>query len=225
MTRPGARTPGREAGTSLAEALIAAGTTAVVILSTLAVADSALTRTGRAKEIELARLAVSRAGENLAAVRFRGDNATDNGQWLFRGGYELARNPDDSAFLMPDVRTVSRSTEDGIGGCVIVEFPVPGLQPPAGRTRAGRLALYTDETLQPVSIPTTKFPFPPTAGFARLDLDGDGAFVTTDVRTGHDLATRPCRLVPARISVEWVSERGATERYSEHLLLSYQGIR
>ncbi len=214
-----------ERGTSLVEALVAAGVAAMGILAAFLVLDTSLRQTGRSKEVEVARLAVARAAENLATVRFRGLTATDNQEWLFRGGYEIARNDNDTAFLLPDLRTAATFSENGVGGCVGAEFPVPPLRPFPGRTHAGRVVFYVNEATQPAAVPTTAFPFEPTLGFSRLDCDGDGLFTTTNLRVRHDQSAAPCRLVPAKITVEWLNDRGMAERYTEYILLGYQGYR
>jgi hypothetical protein len=211
-----------EAGLTIVEIVVAAAVLAIGILTSLMVADSAVRQAGRAKEVEVARLAIARAREVVSAVKFRGASSSDPSTWLFRGGYELARNANGTSFVMPDVRTAARVTEDGIAGCVRVRFPVPPLTG-VFTPEAGRIIFYVDETRQPTSLPAAAFPFGPTYGLARLDCDGDGLFQTTDLRLGHSQAAKPCRLVPMKIVVEWRTEGGVTERLQEHFLLSYQG--
>ncbi len=215
-----------EAGLTLVEVVLAALVLTLALGGALLAMGSSMKHLSRTKDVELARLACERAYENLMAVKFRGADAGDASEWLFRGTYEIARNADGTAFLMPDIRTVSTTTDDGQAGAVVVEFPVPPLEPIAGRTHAGKLVFYVNESAQPVSIPASGFRFGPSVGAAFLDLNGNGtkgAADDLDVRTGHDLATSPCRMVPVKAAVDWQSEYG-NERYEQFYLLCYQGF-
>lgn len=211
-------------GFTLVEILVSLSVIGIALLAALLATTAAARQTGWAKELELARLAARGVRENLAAVRFRGATAVDDSEWLFRGGYEIARNADGTSFVLPDLRSAPAAIVDDVGGAVAVEFPVPPLTPLAGRTHAGRLIFYVDETAQPAALPAAEFPFEPTPGLARLDCDGDGAFATTDLRQKHSQSANPCRLIPVRVSVEWRTVRGAASRHEEHFLLAFQGL-
>ncbi len=215
----------RESGITLIEAVFASLIVAIVLGGAFLVMSSSLAQLSHGKDLEVAKLACARARENLTTVRFRAADASDSAEWLFLGSYEIARNQDETSFLMPDARTCAATTVDGVGGAVVIEFPVPPLAPLPGRTHAGRLIFFVDESQQPSALPATGFPFPPTPGYAHLDLNGNGTptdAADIDIRTGHSLASWPCRLVPLRLAVEWRSRYG-DERYEEAFLLGYQG--
>ncbi len=214
-------------GLSLIECVAAMLIIAMVLGGSFLVMSSSLAELSLGKDMDIARLACVRARESLCAARFRATDTGDVSPWLFLGSFELARNGDGTTFIMPDVRAASPSTVDGVGGAVVVEFPVPPLEALPGRTHAGRLILYVDESREPATVPAAGFPFPSTSGLARLDLNGNGTFEggdDQDIRNGHDLAVSPCRLVPIRLIVEWRSSYGS-ERYEEAFVLSYQGYR
>ncbi len=221
----GAGTRG-ERGIALVEIAVAVAILAIALLGGLLAAASAARRARAAKELEVAALAARRARENLAAVRFRGATATDNEEWLFRGGFEIARDATGASVLMPDLRSAPTATVDGVGGCVVVDFPVPPLQPPPGRAQPGRIVFYVDETAQPAPLPAAAFPFAPTPGLAGLDCDGDGALATANLRARHAQSARPCRLIPARIEVVWRAGAGGDRgRHVEYFLLAFQGLK
>jgi hypothetical protein len=224
MSREGKKDP-CEAGATILEIVVALALLAVAILTAWTATHAAARRLAYGKELEIAKLAVRGARETLAAVKFRASAANDDSEWLFRGGYVVARAADGSAFLMPDVRTTPLATANGLGGWVVVEFPAPPLQPLAGRREPGRIELHVDERAQPLALPEARFPFEPTPGLARLDCDGDGSLLTADLRTKHALTTAPARLIPARVAVEWRSALGMEGRYEEWFLLSFQGLR
>ncbi len=255
MTR--ARRSGGERGLTLLEILIAASILAIGVVGVLFSMNQMVVRLNRAREEKAASMAVARVRDTLSFVQFRAANAGDTGNWLFRGNYEIARNqPAGTAFLMPDRRTTGAvvddsgtplSTADDIGGTVSFEFPVASLQPIGGRTHAGKVVFYINETLQPAQtgsppVPPAHFPFPATPGLTRLDCDGDGAATTTNLRVMHsetgdpdgdgtdndgNASTNPCRLVPVKVIIQWRSAYGGSGfsdyQYSEFFLLSHPG--
>jgi hypothetical protein len=213
----------RTAGLTLIDVAVALGVLAIALLGAISVGRAAIRALEVAKETEAARVALVRARTLLQTVRLRPADAADTGEWLFRGGYEVARAADGTSVLLPDLRAAPTFAEEGIAGAVAAEFPVPPLVPPAGRAHAGRIVLYTNEAALPLPLPAGAFPFPPTVGLAGLDLDGDGALATTDIRGGHAASPRPIRLVPAKVEASWRTSAGTLEGVEEWFLIGYGG--
>lgn len=240
-------------GMTLLEVMMAVAVLSMGVLAVYGLNFTTLQQVRQTRERTCAKLGAIRALEAVQTVRFRKLSATDNSStnpWVLKGNYEIARTETGASFVMPDctntfpssptytmtgprltssggfpaANTAFQATVDGIGGCIVVEFPVFPLEPPTGSNRrhAGRIVFYNSESSMPSGIPTKAFPFPPSFGFTRLDCDGDGAFTTTDLRTQHAGATNPCRLRPVRISVDWQGV-GSTESYDIYSLLTYRG--
>lgn len=214
---------GRMTGLALIDVAVAAGVLAIALLGITTMVRAGFRALEVAKETEVARLAALKVRGACAVERIRADSAADDREWLFRGGFEIARARDGASFAMPDVRGAATVTERGVAGAVVVEFPIPPLRPVAGRTHAGRLVLFVNETAMPAVIPTDAFPFPALPGAARLDCDGDGSFVTADLRQGRTDSARPCRLVPGRVTVEWTAADGTEARGDEWFIIGYPG--
>lgn len=255
--------PKGEAGFTILEIMVAASILAIGLMAALASVSATLMRIARAREEKTAALACARVRETFGFVRFRAiQNATsgnrltgpgaDPSNWLFRGNFEIARNTNGTAFLMPDCRTSATVTDDPDGagtlpaedpdgagplaamtGCVQFEFPIPPLVPLTGRTHAGKVIFYVSEAAQPVlddgndltaqPTPPRHFPFLATRGLTKLDCDGDGALTTTDLRQQTSVQPTPCRLLPVRVVVDWRSDRGTLERYEEYFLMAHPG--
>lgn len=220
---------GRERGVTLVEVVLAVTVLAIAVLGAVAATLLTTRQLSEAREAQLATLALRRTLQMVQTVKFRGDSSSDTTEWLFRGNYELARNANGTTFLMPDLRSSSTVSDDnGISGCVMAEFPVPGLVTPAGRTHPGRIYFYVNETTMPSNHPTATFPFPrtttPTA-LTKIDCDGDGALTTTNLRVAYTNQTNPCRLIPCKVQVQWRGTTGRTEQVEEFALLAFQGVK
>lgn len=250
-------------GLSLVEVMIAVSLLAIGILAVFGLNSATINQTAQTRQRSIARLAAISAREALETQPFRKQSSTDVTYFLYgRGGattstYPIAWNPDGTAFQMPDctqtfatsytaVGTAAptpagapnpcKATVDSIPGCVVLEFPVPPLKAPPGRTHPGRIVFYLSEPGQTAggALPSAAFPFQPTPGKTYLDCDGCGlaTSTTTDLRACDLTTANPFKLIPVRISVDWVPTAGAAqagsavakpETYVTHFLLSYRG--
>jgi prepilin-type N-terminal cleavage/methylation domain-containing protein len=224
------------AGMTLIEVVLSMAILAVGIAGLLLLVSMTSQQSQQARELQLAQLGAARAREAVRTVRFRRLNATETSQSLFVGGYELARNaptalnPQGTTFQMPSSTSTTLAAHEGIGGCLVVQFPIPPLAPIPGQTHPGRIVFFCQESGQDDqgTIPNRRFPFPPTPGLTGLDCDANGAIDTTDLRTRHLQAGTPAganalRLMPVKVVVEWLTRGRQRSRYEESFLLSYQG--
>jgi Tfp pilus assembly protein PilV len=239
-------------GMTLVEVIVAFTVVVIAILAVVSVNLLAMQQVDESHRRSVARLAAISAREALETAQFRKLGSTDTTYFMYgkpataTSSYPIAWNANGSAYVMPDGTSVSNAsattvagsgapspaqassaygaTVDGVSGCVCVEFPVPPLNPPAGRLYPGRITFYLSESGQPATIPTGAFPFPPTPGLTFLDCDGDGAKSTADLRTKDATTANPFRLIPVKISVDW-QEGGSSniESHSTAFLLCYRG--